>query len=105
MNALAEATDLALPAEFGIYTVTEVKQRLAKALAATEGARGTVLTVAGDGVEQVDGAALRLLIVLALELRRRGMRLQLVAPSAPLLRAIARFGAGTTFGLSAPSLD
>jgi anti-anti-sigma regulatory factor len=99
MEQIADPVDYALPAEFGIYTVTQVRRDLADALDAAGTQRGTVLAIAADRVEQVDGAALQLLVVLATELRRRGMRLHLVEPSPPLATAIRRLGAAGLLGL------
>jgi anti-anti-sigma regulatory factor len=101
MEPIADPVDCALPAEFGIYTVAQVRRDLADALEATGSRPGAVLAIAADRVDQVDGAALQLLVVLGAELRRRGMRLQLVEPSEPLRRAIRRFGAGPMLGLPA----
>ncbi len=99
MEPIADPIDYALPAEFGIYTVTEVRRGLADALHAAGHQRGLVLAIGADRVDQVDGAALQLLVVFAAELRRRGMRLQLVEPSPPLDAAIRRIGAAGLLGL------
>lgn len=99
MEQIADPVDYALPAEFGIYTVTQVRRGLADALDAAGSQRGTVLSIAADQVEHIDGAALQLLVVLASELRRRGMRLQLIEPSTPLDAAIRRLGAAGLLGL------
>lgn len=100
MEQIADPVDYALPAEFGIYTVTQVRRSLADALDAAGSQPGTVFAIAADRVDQVDAAALQLLVVLAAELHRRGMRLQLVAPSALLDTAIRRLGAGGLLGLT-----
>jgi anti-anti-sigma regulatory factor len=101
MEQIADPVDYALPAEFGIYTVAQVRRGLADALVAAGSRPDTVLVVGADRVDQVDGAALQLLAVLAADLRRRGMRLQLHEPSEPLLRAIQRFGAAAMLGVPA----
>ena len=99
MEQIADPVDYALPAEFGIYTVAQVRRGLAEALDAAGSQRGTVLAIAADRVDQVDGAALQLLATLAAELHRRGMRLQLVEPSRLLDAAIRRIGAAGLLGL------
>jgi anti-anti-sigma regulatory factor len=101
MEPTADPIDCALPAEFGIYTVAQVRRDLADALEAAGSRPGAVLALEAARVEQVDGAALQLLVVFGAELRRRGMRLQLVDPSEPLCRAIHRFGAGPMLGIAA----
>lgn len=100
MEPHTDPADYALPAELGIYTVAQVRRGLADALDAVGSRPGAVLAVAADRVDQVDGAAIQLLVVLAAELRRRGMRLQLVDPSATLERAVRRLGVAAALGFA-----
>ena len=104
MEPIADPVDCALPAEFGIYTVAQVRRELAEALDAHGLLANDTLVIDARNVDQVDAAALQLLVVLAAELRRRHMRLQLREPSATLERAIRRLGAAPALGLPAAAL-
>jgi anti-anti-sigma regulatory factor len=101
MHPIADLVDYALPAEFGIYTVAQVRRELVEALDAHGPHLDGTLVIDAREVEQPDAAALQLLVVLAADLRRRGMRLQVRDPSAPLERVIRRFGAASALGLPA----
>ena len=105
MEPIADPVDCVLPAEFGIYTVAQVRSELADALDAHGLLANHAFVIDARHVDQVDAAALQLLVVLAVELRRRGMRLQLREPSAVLERAIRRLGAAPALGLTAVALN
>jgi anti-anti-sigma regulatory factor len=99
MEPLADPVDGALPAEFGIYTVAQDRSELADAIDAPGLLAHDAFVIDARHVEQIDAAALQLLVVLAAELRRRGLRLRLLEPSAALERAIRRLGAAPALGL------
>lgn len=84
---------LSLPSELTIYSVGEWAPRLRAHLAeASDADNLDGLRIDATTVEEVDAAGVQLLVSLANTLARDQRMLQLVAPSAPLVRACAALG-------------
>ena len=94
---------LSLPAELTIYSVGELLPRLRAHLAerADQGAL-EYLRIEADAVEEIDAAGVQLLLALANTLTGYRCVLQLVSPSAPLVRACAGLGASALLAGAAP---
>lgn len=82
----------ALPAELTIYAVAEAARAWQPWLDLNPQAER--LAVDASAATDVDGAGVQLLIALANALHQRGRTLELLAPTAALVHACTRLGAG-----------
>lgn len=85
-------TALALPADLGIATVTDVRALLVAGLAEAGGTAGRTLHVDLSAVEDLDTAGLQLLLALSAESRAAGIGLAVTGCSdaaATLLRSVS----------------
>ncbi|MFG6489195.1 lipid asymmetry maintenance protein MlaB [Roseateles sp. BYS78W] len=94
---------LPLPSELSIYSAAELHPQWL-AWAGDAASAGTEALADGQGVDQVDGAGVQLLLALQRCLAARGCTLRLRAPSLPLREACAALGLATWLGdLQTPS--
>ena len=90
-----------LPAELTIYGAAQVRGALLASIAAEQGAPTAPFVVDGAAVCEVDAAGIQLLVSLAQMLAKRGRKVQLLDPAAPLVRACRLLGVSQAFGVPA----
>ena len=83
-----------LPAELTIYTVAGLREEWMKQFASTgsKKQKSGSCTVDGNGVGQIDGAGLQMLVSLSKYLAHNGIPIQIKSPSKPLFDALSIAG-------------